>query len=633
MLNSSDAPNKIARFICLAISCWLLLALACATTKETYPQDKLPPYVRLLKSMRLNYTDEMKNTSIDLGQGEFVTIVASRNLSNFGRIVRSIGDDQRILFYSSHNGTTFQSIQRGLLQLGVIKGTGPVTKLYDYCDLVVIVWQTADYSKMAEFLVELYKLYPDHSGITEALAELAPLSEVQTAKAEAAKEIVATKEQIKELKIEKPQERYPAASYPDQRAEELERRLAELTSKLAQLDEVSRQLQEEREKAAKLSDELEIRQQRERELMVRLSAGAKIPPLLLITSPEDGQQNETNSVRLTGVVEDDRGLVRVEFLVNGRSDETGETRGIRLVESAPPKRMNFERRITLAPGANRIQVKATDTEGLTSERVLSVHYAGARRNVWAAIVGINDYPQLPKLKYAVNDAREFYRLMVEKNRVPAENIFLLLNDQASLKTLRSALGTKLKNAAGLDDMVIVFFAGHGATERDVMSTDGDGLEKYLLPWETDPSDLYSTAMPMREIAHIFGRIRSDRLIFIADSCYSGASGGRTISVTGTRANITDGFLERITGGRGKVIITASAANEVSVEKDDLQHGVFTYYLLEGLRGAADMDNDGTITVDEAYRYVSEKVPRATGQEQHPVKKGSVEGNLVLSIMR
>jgi uncharacterized caspase-like protein len=217
--------------------------------------------------------------------------------------------------------------------------------------------------------------------------------------------------------------------------------------------------------------------------------------------------------------------------------------------------------------------------------------------------------------------------------VPAENITLLLNDQATLKNLRSTLGTRLKNAAGLDDMVIIFFAGHGATERDATSADGDGLEKYLLPWETDPADLYSTAMPMREIAHIFGRIRSDRLIFIADSCYSGASGGRTISVTGTRANITDGFLERISGGRGKVIITASAANEVSVEKDELQHGVFTYYLLEGLRGAADMDRDGTITVEEAYRYVSEKVPRATGQEQHPVKKGSVEGSLVMSIVR
>jgi hypothetical protein len=67
------------------------------------------------------------------------------------------------------------------------------------------------------------------------------------------------------------------------------------------------------------------------------------------------------------------------------------------------------------------------------------------------------------------------------------------------------------------------------------------------------------------------------------------------------------------------------------EKDDLQHGVFTYYLLEGLRGAADSDRDGMITVDEAYRYVSEKVPRATSMEQHPVKKGMVEGTLVISL--
>ena len=100
-----------------------------------------------------------------------------------------------------------------------------------------------------------------------------------------------------------------------------------------------------------------------------------------------------------------------------------------------------------------------------------------------------------------------------------------------------------------------------------------------------------------------------------------------------RANIGDGFLERVVGGRGKVIITASVVNEVSVEKDDLQHGVFTCYLLEGLRGKADLDRDSMITVDKAYRYVYEQVPKSTGQEQHPVEKGSVEGNVVLSIVR
>ena len=446
-------------------------------------------------------------------------------------------------------------------------------------------------------------------------------------------EIENTKAQMGALLKEISQQSDQPSADLQQREEELESRLVELTGKLQQIDEMNRQLLQEKEKAAQLSQELEDRERRERELMSRISAGDKVPPLLLITSPEDGRRNETDSVRLTGAAEDDQGLMRLDVLVNGRPVESGDARGIRPVEGAAPKRLSFERRIPLVQGANRIQVKATDTDGLTSERVLTIHYSPSRRNFWAVVVGINDYPQLPKLKYAVNDVKEFHRLLVEKNRVPPENISLLLNDQASLKNLRSTLGTKLKNAAGLDDMVIIFFAGHGATERDAMSADGNGLEKYLLPWETDPADLYSTAMPMREIAYIFDRIRSDRLIFIADAFYSGASGGRTIRVTGTRANITDGFLERISSGRGKVIITASAANEVSVEKDELQHGVFTYYLLEGLRGAADSDRDGTGTVDEAYRYVSEKVLRATGQEQHPVKKGSVEGSLVLSITR
>ncbi|MFO7706974.1 MAG: caspase family protein [Desulfobacterales bacterium] len=418
-----------------------------------------------------------------------------------------------------------------------------------------------------------------------------------------------------------------------QREEDLEKQLADLSAKLEKLDEMTRELEQEKEKAAQLSRELEERERREKELLSRISSGNKAPPLLLITSPEDGRQNETGSIRLAGAVEDDQGLMRLEILVNGRPVESGDTRGIRPVEGPAPKRLSFERRIPLAHGANRILVKATDTEGLISEKSITVHYTTGRRNVWAVVIGVNDYPQLPKLKYAVNDAIEFHRFLIEKNRVPAAHITLLLNDQATLKNLRSTLGTKLKNAAGQEDMVIIFFAGHGATERDAVSADGDGLEKYLLPWETDPADLYSTAMPMREIAHIFGRIRSNRLIFIADSCYSGASGGRTISVTGIRGSITDGFLERLSAGRGKVILTASAANQVSVEKDELRHGVFTYYLLEGLKGAADLDRDGMVTVDEAYRYVSEKVPRATGQEQHPVKKGSVEGRLVMSIVQ
>jgi uncharacterized caspase-like protein len=71
---------------------------------------------------------------------------------------------------------------------------------------------------------------------------------------------------------------------------------------------------------------------------------------------------------------------------------------------------------------------------------------------------------------------------------------------------------------------------------------------------------------------------------------------------------------------------------VSCENDTLKHGIFTYFLLEGLRGKADADQDGVVTVDEAYAYVSKHVPQATGQEQNPVKKGTVEGRLILSVI-
>jgi uncharacterized caspase-like protein len=210
---------------------------------------------------------------------------------------------------------------------------------------------------------------------------------------------------------------------------------------------------------------------------------------------------------------------------------------------------------------------------------------------------------------------------------------LILDEEATLEKLRSTLGTSLRRRAGKDDTVIIFLASHGATEKDASSPDGDGLEKYILPYNADPKDLYASAMPMSEVARIFQRVSSERLVFISDTCYSGASGGRTIQAAGKRATISDSFLDRLSQGKGRVILTASDTSEISVEKDDLKHGVFTYYLLEGLRGRADFDRDGMVTVDEIYQYVSEKVPKATGNDQHPVRKGESKGQIVLGVVK
>jgi hypothetical protein len=615
------------------------LLTGCLSAPELVSPDQAPANVRTIKYIRLQINEVKKDTGIDVTQGELMSIFAKSAMyvsdiwpisPGSGYFIRFISDPLNKGVSAPVQGGTISAPLSGRLYLG-IRDIPFNTR--GYFDVTIIVWREENYSRIADFLGILHQKDPDHFEIKAAWKQASFLKNLHSSKAATAEAIMTTQKQIQEIQKEDQQKTSTAAASGDERMQELEARLADLTAKLKDLDNLSHQLQQESHKAAQLSRMLEEKEVRERELMSKLGEGAKIAPLLLITSPEYDLKTEANSVRLSGAAEDDRGLVRLEVFVNGQPALDAEPRSIKPVTGDAPRRISFERHVPLVQGENYIQIKVTDTDGLAAERTVIVHCRPSRRNAWAVVVGINRYPRLPKLKYAVNDAQEFYRLLVEKNRVPAENITLLLDEQATLRNLRSALGTGLKAAAGSRDIVMIFFAGHGATERDATSTDSDGLEKYLLAWDTDPGDLYSSALPMREVAHIFGRIRSERLVFIADTCYSGASGGRTVGIGGIRSNVSGMFLDRVVGGRGKVIITASAANEVSVEKDELQHGVFTYYLLEGLRGLADTDRDGMVTVDEIYRYVSEKVPRATGQEQNPVMKGSVEGSLVLSLTR
>ena len=137
---------------------------------------------------------------------------------------------------------------------------------------------------------------------------------------------------------------------------------------------------------------------------------------------------------------------------------------------------------------------------------------------------------------------------------------------------------------------------------------------------------------------VYGKNKKERdtvlhcYIFILDSCFSGAArGGTILTARSTRAPLSEQFMERLSRGKGRVILSASRANEVSEEDSKYGggHGVFTYYLLEGLKGGADYSKDGVVDVDELYRYLADTVPVATGQRQTPKKIGEVEGTLIM----
>jgi hypothetical protein len=356
------------------------------------------------------------------------------------------------------------------------------------------------------------------------------------------------------------------------------------------------------------------------------------PPVIALASPADGQQITADRVQLIGSVGSANGLEGIAITVNGRPVAMQGARGI-AVKPASAASLDFSERIALVEGRNQIVVTATDAQHQSASRTVTVTRLAEHGQIHAVLIGISRYAAIRSLRYADRDAMALAEYLEKQVGVPRANITLLVNDQATLVNLKRVLGTELKRRAAEKDTVIIFYAGHGAPEADAANPDDDGLEKYLVPHDGDPRDLYTTGLPMREVENILQRLSAERVVVITDACYSGATGGRTFSTGSRRAVVSDNFLARLSRGRGRVVLTASRASEVSEERDELKHGVFTYYLLEGLRGGADLDGDGVITVDEIYAYVSRKVPTATGQNQHPLKKGEVEGQLILGRTR
>jgi len=566
----------------------------------------LPAIIKDFKSVTVKAgRPGMHNTGLQVRQGDFVTILSDGTINVWPEngkdflygpkrvLLFRLGDRE---FARSYRGPEVIEIpEDGNIYLGyegslTFLSGNPVKPEYYRDDIGayhvdIIVWKTKDANLMAKFIQESILAKPEDKTLREISQDFRKWQE---------------------------------------KTKETER-LQKAEHALKELEDMKKKLSEREEKEAQLLARLESVE----------GGKSKQPrnlPVIAVAYPRDGITVDSEYINLLGVAEHEKGILRFEILINDKPSSVRNQRALKLV-AKEQKRIEFSERIRLREGQNKIAIFVQGEDGLINQKSISVQLVMKREEVYAVVIGINKYKNLPSLKYAVNDAREFYRYLVEVNKIPKNHVWLLLDEEATLDKMKSTLGTSLRQNAGKDDTVIIFLAGHGATEHDASSPDGDGLEKYILPYNANPKDLYASALPMSEIARIFQRIGSERLVFISDTCYSGASGGRTIPVAGRRANVSGAFWERLSQGKGRVILTASDANEVSVEKDDLKHGVFTYYLLEGLRGKADMDRDGMITVDEVYRYVSVKVSQATGQNQHPVKKGETTGQIVLGVVR
>ena len=241
----------------------------------------------------------------------------------------------------------------------------------------------------------------------------------------------------------------------------------------------------------------------------------------------------------------------------------------------------------------------------------------AKVDRWAMIVGISAYGSgVASLRYARKDAEAFYSFLRSPagGSVPEDHILLLLDQEATSARVRGGLRDFL-GKAGKTDQVMIFFAGHGSPDPNHPNA------LYLLTYDAVPDRLGETAFDMNEIRSALQEtISAERIIAFVDACHSGGISSldrRAAAISNEQLNL---FLKSLaTSGSGVAMFSASQSNETSREGDQWGggHGVFTYFLIEGMKGAADLNHDGIVTMQELADYVTDQVKTVTNYGQHP----------------
>jgi hypothetical protein len=258
-----------------------------------------------------------------------------------------------------------------------------------------------------------------------------------------------------------------------------------------------------------------------------------------------------------------------------------------------------------------------------------------KEQLYAVIIGIGNYqdPAISKLKFTHADANEFASLLADPHRcgVPKENIKLLLDEQATCYNIKDSVSDWLFYHAQEDSTVFIFFAGHGGSEHSRRPGASEASEKYLLPWDTKLKNLYASAISCLTFNDLLDRVHVKRKVIFMDACYSGG-----IARTGARdLDIIENPYSNLGAGQGTIVIAASQPHQKSWELESIGHGIFTYHLIEALKGAADFDGNGEITVWEVIEYLKKTVPKSAQthlkEVQIPYWRGEGFGDIKLTV--
>lgn len=252
---------------------------------------------------------------------------------------------------------------------------------------------------------------------------------------------------------------------------------------------------------------------------------------------------------------------------------------------------------------------------------------------WAICIGINDYEDnsIIKLKKARNDAKELGGVL-EKNGqfdkvvVMTDDLDPRCEDYPKLINIRNKMNY-LKEFIAPQDLVVFSFSGHG-----VSNVKGEG---YLLVTDSQGRNIYSNSLKVSDIIAWIKEVNVKKSLLLLDACREQIQEGKFINLNGLR---TERFLQAEVGA----VFYSTKSGWFSYEDKNGNFGIFTKYVIAGLMGNADIDNeignnDGIVTFSELAAYVDNEVSKwalAENKKQRPATMilGEKFGDLALTVV-
>jgi hypothetical protein len=236
--------------------------------------------------------------------------------------------------------------------------------------------------------------------------------------------------------------------------------------------------------------------------------------------------------------------------------------------------------------------------------------------IFALIAGVATYQHMPSLKYTDDDAYQLFAFLKspEGGAIPDDQIKVIIDDAVTRQSLLQELHT-IAAKADENDVVLLYLSGHGLDGAYVPS-DFDG---------------YKNHVTYEDILEVLDESPAKHKLFIADACHSGSMLAQARSPYNVALEHFYSAYNTVKGGTA--VMMSSKKEEVSLEYGGLRQGIFSHFLIKGLKGPADLDGSGLITVSELYQYIHEGVKEYTANAQNPVIMGDFDANMPVSWVR